>query len=424
MTSRHTSDLLFTFLLAEELDAVDSAYDALKYHKLSKNNLCARPIKRQKLSHADPVQHFGEGQIVIKTEESESRRRRKGSRSAENYLQKGGMMAFYNYNLSDFRVHFGMTRPQVEELFTELQPHYRYERGTKLPLENVVLASLWVLSSQESYRIIAERFQTSKSVICTSLHHFCNLVSGNLENRISWPCESALANTVKGFEEAGFPGTIGAIDACHIAINKPKDVEEPEAYMNDKNVFCTTLLAVCDNEHKFTYVNVGHPGTLCDANVFRRCELFQAFNDDPHSLLPLEFQLGNDIFPYHIISDVGFPLSVYVMTPYEDNGYLTAREINYNKRHLSAMMIISRSICLLKSRFSRLKLLLMQHLAQCSVAIKACCILHNICMENGDFEALDIDEDDIPPPPTETCTDFQPCIVGEGKRNAIADSFL
>nr|XP_053629595.1 uncharacterized protein LOC128686634 isoform X2 [Cherax quadricarinatus] len=384
-----------------------------------------RSIKREKLLHADPVQHLDESQIVIKTEEPENRRRRKGGRSAENYLQKGGMMAFYKYNLSDFRIHFGMTRPQVEELFTELQPHYRYDRGTKLPLENVVLASLWVLSSQESYRVIAERFKTSKSVICTSLHHFCNLVSGNLENRISWPCGTALVDTVRGFEEAGFPGTIGAIDSCHIIINKPKDVEEPEAYMNEKNVFCTTLLAVCDDKHRFTYVNVGHPGTLGDADVFRRCELFQAFKDAPDSLLPLEFLLANNIYPYHIISDVGFPLSVYVMTPYEDNGYLTAREIQYNKRHLSALMLISKSICLLKSRFSRLKMLLMQHLAQCSVAIKACCILHNICMENSDLEMLDIDEDDIPPPCSETCMDSQPiCIVGEEKRNAIADSFM
>lgn len=311
----------------------------------------------------------------------------------------------------------------LQELFAELQPHYRYERGSKLPLENVVLASLWVLSSQESYRVIAERFQTSKSVICTSLHHFCNLVSGNLENRISWPSGPAISDTVRGFEEAGFPGTVGAIDACRIAINKPKDVEDPEAYMNEKNVFCTTLLAVCDNEYKFTYVNVGHPGTLNDADVFNRCELYEAFRDDPQSLLPLEFSLGSNVYTYHIIADAGFPLSEYVMTPYEDGGYLTAKEEHYNRRHLSALMAITRTIGLLKGRFSRLKLLQMQHLAQCSVAIKACCILHNVCVENSDSEAMNIDEDDIPPP-TEACTDFQPCLAGEEKRIVIAESLV
>lgn len=241
---------------------------------------------------------------------------------------------------------------------------------------------------------------------------------------ISWPSGSSIGKTLRGFESAGFPGTLGAIDACQISINKPKDVEEPEAYMNEKNVYCTTLLAVCDHECRFTYVNVGHPGTFDDADVFRRSELYEAFQDDPHSLLPLEYHLGDKVYCYHILADAGFPLSETVMTPFDETGYQTGKERLYNSKHLSGFMVISKAIGLLKGRFRRLRLLLMQHLAQCSVAIKACCILHNMCLENTDTEPINIEEEDLPFPPRRPCSDYQINLAGEAKRNAIAASFM
>lgn len=290
-----------------------------------------------------------------------------------------------------------------------------------MPLENVVLASLWVLSSQESYSAIAERFQTSKSVICTSLHTFCNLVSGNLENHIRWPVGTAVKGTLQGFEESGFPGTLGAMGACQITISKPKDVEEPNEYLQETAVYCTTLLVVCNNKYKFTYVNVGHPGAFDNCEVFTRCELYKAFQEDPHSLLPNNFHIGNQSYSYHILADARFPLSEYVMTPYNDDNLLNAKEQEYNRRQLSALYTISKALSVLKARFSRLKSLPMQHLAQCSVAIKACCILHNICVHVSDIDLYGVNE--IPPLATSSPFEFESNVKGENKRSAIADSF-
>lgn len=292
-----------------------------------------------------------------------------------------------------------------------------------MPLENVVLASLWLLSSQESYRVIAERFQTGKSVICASLHTFCNLVSVNLENHIRWPVVTAVKGTIQGFEELGFPGTLGTMGVSHIIISKPKDVEEPKEYMNETGVYCTTLLAVCNNKYKFTYVNVGHPGAFDNAEVFRRCELYNAFQEDPHSLLPRDFHIGNKSYSYHILADGSFPLSEYVMTPYKDNHHLNTKEQEFNKKHLSAMCSIFKAIGVLKARFARLKSLPMQHLAQCSVAIKACCILHNICVHTSDIDIYGAN-DMTDGMTTCTPTGLDSSVAGENKRKAIADSFL
>ena len=281
-----------------------------------------------------------------------------------------------------------------------------------------MLASLWVLSSQESYRIIADRFQTSKSVICTSLHTFCSLVSGNLESHIRWPVGNAITGNIEVFQKMGFPGTLGVIDAFHIPISKPKDVPNPDEYMKENAVYCTTLLAVCDNRYKFTYVNAGHPGALDDCEVFKRCELYEAFQKDPNSLLPHDFHIGDQVYPFHIIADVGFPLSKHVMTPYIDNGHLNPKEQEYNKQHLSAMLTISKAVGVLKARYNRLKFLQMQHLAQCSIAIKACCILHNICVQVSDVDTYSVE---IPPLTTSPCVNFQSDVNGEDKRSAIAD---
>ncbi|ROT81772.1 hypothetical protein C7M84_025068 [Penaeus vannamei] len=152
----------FALILSEELDSVDNAREILQRQEIYKSSA------NQQRNHVE-VDFKDVLPIVIKTGEPVSKKRKKGGRSQEDYLQKGGMLAFYDLN--DFRSHFGMTRSQVEDLLTDLQPHYHYERGSKLPLENVVLASLWVLASQESYRHLAQCSVAIKA--CCILHNMC-----------------------------------------------------------------------------------------------------------------------------------------------------------------------------------------------------------------------------------------------------------
>ncbi|KAK9535765.1 hypothetical protein VZT92_008124 [Zoarces viviparus] len=56
------------------------------------------------------------------------------------------------YRATDFRSHFRLSRGRVEDLMTTLGPHYINRQRTKLPVCNSVLACLWTLSNQESYR--------------------------------------------------------------------------------------------------------------------------------------------------------------------------------------------------------------------------------------------------------------------------------
>jgi hypothetical protein len=73
---------------------------------------------------------------------------------------------------------------------------------------------------------------------------------------------------VNGFERhAHFPNCIGAIDGKHIKIIKP--VDSGSLFYNYKNYFSTLLLAVCDSNNYFTYVDTGSCGRCSDSAVLK-----------------------------------------------------------------------------------------------------------------------------------------------------------
>jgi hypothetical protein len=49
--------------------------------------------------------------------------------------------------------------------------------------------------------------------------------------------------------KSGFPQIIGAIDGCHVAINRPK--EDGNSYFNRKKFYSVVLQAVCKADRSF-----------------------------------------------------------------------------------------------------------------------------------------------------------------------------
>lgn len=109
------------------------------------------------------------------------------------------------------------------------------------------------------------------------------------------------------------------------------------------------------------------------------------------------------------------------MIPFKDNGHLSERQINFNKRLSSARMIVERSLALLKGRFrSILDTLSMQRTDLIPKYIIACCILHNICLLNNDMIDIPviINEPNIVQEP-QVLENNAAQREGEDKRNAI-----
>lgn len=74
-----------------------------------------------------------------------------------------------------------------------------------------------------------------------------------------------------------FPNTLGAIDGEHIEIQNP--VNSGSQYYNYKHFYSLVLLACCDAEYKFIWVDIGAYGSENDDSVFRRSQIVQNLND-------------------------------------------------------------------------------------------------------------------------------------------------
>ena len=62
-----------------------------------------------------------------------------------------------------------------------------------------------------------------------------------------------------------FFGFVGAVDACHITIERPR--EEKYAYVNRKVFHSFALVGVCDENIILTGMSVGWPGSVHDSDI-------------------------------------------------------------------------------------------------------------------------------------------------------------
>lgn len=130
---------------------------------------------------------------------------------------------------------------------------------------------------------------------------------------------------------------------------------------------------MCNEKKEFIHCYAGMPGSVHDMRVFKYSGIQQKCN-------------GN-YFGYnkHLIGDSAYSLQTFVMVPYKDNGHLSADEICYNNALSRSRMIIEQAIGLLKGRWRYiLDKLPMRRIDLIPYYIIACCILHNICLMQGD----------------------------------------
>lgn len=174
-----------------------------------------------------------------------------------------------------------------------------------------------------------------------------------------------------------FSGVIGCIDGSHIRITAPK--QNSNSYVNRKGFHSLLLQGVCDHRMLFTDVYIGEPGSLHDYTLFRKSDLYSAIQRQ-------ELQFLNDSF---LVGDLAYKLDFNLLVGFKDNGHLTLRQKNFNVILSKIRVKIENTLALLKGRFRKLKFLETVRMDLSSLNIMSCCILHNICILNGDsFEDI------------------------------------
>ena len=176
---------------------------------------------------------------------------------------------------------------------------------------------------------------------------------------------------------------------------------------------CTSnvnLMAVCDSQKRFSFIDAGYPGSAHDVTVFANTKLHQKLTTNIDSVLNSNIN--------HLIGDSGFQLAPYLLTPYADRGNLDVTKIRYNKKLPQIRYIIEQAFSLLKGRIRRLKYLDIN--TSRIQKIIAACVLHNITLQYPEEDALMTDICILPSPPEIVALHLPAETAGSEKQEFIA----
>ena len=180
-----------------------------------------------------------------------------------------------------------------------------------------------------------------------------------------------------------------------MAIKVPK--ENHEDYFNRKH-FCGYILqGVVDASGLYLAVSTGYPGSMHDAKVARLSDVFAATENEEILMEPTLDLHGTVIRPM-IVGDSAYPLKPWLLRPFKDNGALNQDQRNFNRELSKARIVSEHAYGLTKGRWRVLQKRLDEDCERVPDTIIACCVLHNICIMQGDGYDLRDDEngnDDI-----------------------------
>lgn len=143
------------------------------------------------------------------------------------------------------------------------------------------------------------------------------------------PTEDKWKEIANGYQKlANFPNCIGALDGKHVRIIKP--TKSGSLFINYKHYFSIVLMAICDANYCFTFVDVGAQGKFYDSSVFKNSTFYQKLETNALNIPnPMPFP-GNDndeSYPFVIVADEAFGLSKNILRPY------ARKNLNYKKKN-------------------------------------------------------------------------------------------
>lgn len=242
-------------------------------------------------------------------------------------------------------------------------------RGVRI--EEKILAALRFFACGSYQRSIGEEYNSNLSQY--SVHRYIHQVTEAIvlefaNEYIVFPSSIQERNELKEkfMQKYNFPGIIGCVDCTHVAILKPK-VDE-QNFINRKGYHSLNVQLICDPDLKILNVNANYGGSTHDSFIFRH----SGINNYLANLHGETFWL---------LGDSGYPQLPYLMTPVR-NAVPHTPEWLYNEAHIATRNCIERCNGVLKGRF---RCLLKERTARyeprfVAELVKACSILHNMCV--------------------------------------------
>jgi hypothetical protein len=216
----------------------------------------------------------------------------------------------------------------------------------------------------------------------------CQLIWDRLEPIfIKTPTTASEWKTVSDrfMERWHFPNCIGALDGKHCRIQAP-----PLSGSLDYNFhqfFSVNLMALCDADYRFLFVDIGSYGHNNDAGVFSTSTLGIKFAQNQCNLPPPTYLPGTTVnrIPYFIVADDIFALKPYLMKPFSGaNGKLSKQQRIFNGRLSAARRCSENTFGIATNKWRTLRTAVIADRANACRYFRAICCLHNFCRTEMD----------------------------------------
>ena len=339
-------------------------------------------------------------------EDRDRRRRRPGRRRQHPYhwALPRPQESWFEIHYSDpnvpgtyFRRQLRLDKRTFELLLDELRPQLTRQdtRMRKcISPEKILAIGRHRLGHGSSYVAIGPNFNVGRSTVLEAVEDVVDALLELKDLYIKFPeTEEQIIAARESFQLwSALPNVVGAIDGTHVKIKTP--VENGPDYFSRYQDHDIVVQGVVDGNMIFQDVEAGYPGSMHDARVLRNSNIFTlAENRDILTGPPVSIG-GNDIRPY-LVGDSAYPLSNWLIKPFPERTN-DPQEVEFNKELSSARVKVECAFGLIKSRWRILHKRLDSKINFVNKIVIACVVLHNFCIQAGDFwdEPLDDDDDD------------------------------
>ncbi|XP_010274186.1 PREDICTED: uncharacterized protein LOC104609543 [Nelumbo nucifera] len=221
---------------------------------------------------------------------------------------------------------------------------------TYITVEESLAIFLLTVGHNEQNRLIAERFQHSKSTISVHLRRTCKAICRLGKELIQPPSFDQPHPYIKRTEKyyPWFKDCIGAIDGTHVSAWVPQQQQIP--YKGRKSKCTTNVMAACSFDMHFTFVYVGWEGSAHDSRV-----LSEAISRP-------DLQFPHPPTGKYYLVDSGYSNMIGYLTPYSGERYhlneycgphrrFNSKKELFNFTHSCLRNVIERCFGVLKSKF-------------------------------------------------------------------------
>jgi len=169
------------------------------------------------------------------------------------------------------------------------------------------------LSSGANYKVLEELFRIPYNTISLIVKETTEAIWKVLqpEYLVTPSSEEKWLAVAEGFAKKwDYPFALGAIDGKHCVVQAFDNTGS--LFHNYKGTFSLVLMAICDADLKFLYVDIGQPGSRSDAGIWADCTFNQLLLKDELNLP----KTSPGSIEFNFVADDAFPLTTRISKPF------------------------------------------------------------------------------------------------------------